>query len=67
MNKYLVPILNPKVHIIKTITANSLEHCHEIIMEKYSNYSDKINYQEFVLDCMEKGLDIGDIYDYDEL
>lgn len=69
MNKYIIPICNipeSKVYLI-TIFANSYEDCRDRIMEKFSDYSDSINYKDFANDLDKQDILIGKISDIEEL
>lgn len=69
MNKYLIPICNlPENHIyILSISASSITNCEEKIMQHFWEYSDAIDYKEFLNELDNKDILIGEIVDIDTL
>jgi hypothetical protein len=68
MNKYLIPVCDiqhSNVYIL-CIYANSYNHCKEKIIERFSRYSDKDDYEEFIKDLDKKDILIGSISDIEE-
>lgn len=69
MNKYIIPICilpESKIYIEK-IVANSLSECQDKLMTKFSEYSDEMEYHEFVKDLDSKDILVGDILDIEAL
>lgn len=69
MNKYIIPICNiPESEIYNLIiSANSNSECQDKIMDKFVNYSDSFDYQEFLKDLDSQDILIGRITDIEEL
>lgn len=69
MNKYIIPVCNipdSKIYNL-TIMANSNSECQDKIMDKFSEYSDCIDYHDFVRDLDSQDILIGTITDVEEL
>ena len=68
-NTYIVPVCEiskSKVYNIK-IVATSKKDCEDKIINRFSDYSDKIIYKEFIQDLDNPDILIGKIYDIEEL
>lgn len=69
LNRYIVPICNideSKVYNL-IISATSISDCQDRIMNKFSDYSDNDDYDEFLKDLDNSNILIGDIEDVEEL
>lgn len=69
MNKYIIPVCNitkSKVYNL-IINANSLFECKDKIINKFSEYSDKTDYNQFLNDLDEQDILIGKISDIEEI
>lgn len=69
MNKYIIPVCKiqySKVYNLK-IMATSYHDCENKIMDKFSKYSTKDDYNEFLKDLDEQDILIGEITDIEEL
>lgn len=68
MNKYIVPICNiPESNVYNIIIyANSYNQCKDKIMERFSEYSTKEDYEEFIKELDKKDILIGYISDIEE-
>lgn len=69
MNKYVIPICNirkSKVYNL-IIMANSHEDCQDKIMDKFSKYSNKLDYDDFLIDLDNNDILIGEINDIETL
>lgn len=69
MNKYIIPVcdINKSRVYNLTINANSNAECQDKIMTKFSEYSDSLDYHEFLSDLDEQDILIGKITDIEEL
>lgn len=69
MNKYIVPIcdLNENRVYNKTIIANSYNACEDKLMESFSEYSNALEFHEFIKDLDKQDILIGKIIDVEEL
>ncbi len=69
MNKYIIPVCNipdSKIYNLKII-ANSNSDCQDKIMDKFSEYSDCVDYHDFIKDLDSQDILIGMITDVEEL
>lgn len=69
MNKYIIPVCNinkSKVYNL-IIMATSHSDCEDKIIEKFSEYSESNDYDEFLDDLDRKDILIGQITDIEEL
>lgn len=69
MNKYIIPVCNINESDIYNlvIVARSNSDCQDKIMEKFSDYSDSLEYHEFLSDLDKQDILIGKITDIEEL
>lgn len=69
MNKYIIPIYNINKSEVYNliIMATSYSDCEYKIMEKFSKYSEKDDYCEFLDDLDRNNILIGQITDIEEL
>jgi len=69
MNKYIIPVcdINESEVYNLVINANSNSDCQDKIMDKFSDYSDSLEYHEFVSDLDQQDILIGKITDIEEL
>jgi hypothetical protein len=69
MNKYIIPVCNiPDSEVYDLIiNANSYSECQDKIMNKFLDYSEKDNYNDFIKDLDSQDILIGRIADIEEL
>jgi len=69
MNKYIIPVcdINESEVYNLVINANSNSDCQDKIMDKFSDYSDSLEYHEFISDLDQQDILIGKITDIEEL
>ena len=69
MNKYIIPICDIDSETIKLerVSAVSIQDCKDELMDKYSDYSSALEWDEFVDDMRNDNFIIGDITDIEEL
>jgi len=69
MNKYIIPVcdINESEVYNLVINANSNSDCQDKIMNKFSDYSDSLEYHEFISDLDQQDILIGKITDIEEL
>lgn len=69
MNKYIIPVCDyneSKVYNL-VINANSYEACKDKIMNKFIDFSDSEDYDDFIADLDSLNILIGEIRDIEEL
>lgn len=69
MNKYIIPICDIDAETIKLecVSAVSIQDCKDELMDKYSDYSCALDWDEFVDDMRNDNFIIGAITDIEEL
>jgi len=69
MNKYIIPVCNiPDSEVYNlVINASSLSDCEDKIMEEFVDYSDALEYHDFLEDLDKQDILIGKISDIEEL
>jgi len=69
MNKYIIPVCNINESKVYNLVINATSHsdCQDRIMDKFSDYSDSLEYSEFISDLDQQDILIGRITDIEEL
>lgn len=69
MNKYIIPVCNipeSKVYNL-VISATSQSDCQDKIMDEFADYSNALNYHQFLKDLDKQDILIGRITDIEEI